>query len=176
MTLQEVTDVASILIGKQVDTALAKIYLAEGLRLMIAKYDTVCPVKCINIVCDDEQISHPMPKHRGIYKIYRDKQRYFEYECDENGLRFSHKGNYLVYYYSVFSGELSPEESIPVAPEYDSELCKYVAFSVLRVDDPSNRLADSLIEEFYENCSAIHQSMARRQRPKPSPIQKPRWR
>ena len=176
MTLQEVTDVASILIGKQVDIALAKIYLTEGLRLLIAKYETACPIKCLSVECTEKNTPYPMPGHRGVYKIYRDKQRYFDYQCDERGLSFQHDGSYLVYYYSVFSGEFSEEESVPVAPEYDSELCKYVAFSVLRADDPSNRLADSLIEEFYENCAAIHHSLAKRQRTKPVPIRKPQWR
>ena len=176
MTLQEVTDVASVLVGKQVDTALAKHYLYEGLRLMIAKYDTACPVKCLRIQCSEENTVLPMPKHRGIYKIYRNKQRYYEYQCDEEGILFSDTGEYLVYYYSVFSGEVAFSEPIPIAPEYDSELCKYVAFSVLRQDDPSNRLTDSLIEEFYENCAAIHRSIRSRHRRNPKPIGKPSWR
>ena len=176
MTLQEVTDVASILIGKQVDISLAKIYLTEGLRLMFAKYDTACPIKCLSVECAETDTPYPLPKHRGIYKIYRDKHRYFDYQCDERGLSFSEPGSYLVYYYSVFSGELAVEESIPVAPEYDSELCKYVAFSVLRADDPANRLADTLIEEFHGNCTAIHESIAKRQRKRPTPIETPGWR
>lgn len=176
MTLQEVADVASILVGKQIDTAQAKIYLTEGLRLLMAKYETVCPVKCIRIECQAVRTPYPIPKHRGIYKIYRDKQLYFDYQCDEEGLSFLDTGSYQVYYYSVFSGELSDREPIPAACEYDSELCKYVAFSYLRADDPSNRLCDQLIEEFYDNCGAIHKSIGSRRIKRRKPLETPRWR
>lgn len=176
MTLQEVTDVASILVGKQIDVALAKIYLTEGLRLVTTQYPTACPVKCIRIVCDEAEKIYPMPHHLGIYKIYRNKQLYMEYRLDDTGICFSHEGDYQVYYYSAFSGELSETESIPVAVEYDSELCKYVAFSVLRADDPSNRVADRLIDEFYDNCAAIHKSISARLKRKPKPLEAPEWR
>lgn len=176
MTLQEAANIASVLIGKQVDRALAKIYLQEGLRLLIARYPSICPVKCVHISCTEAEEFYPLPKNRGIYKVYRNKQRYTGYETDERGVSFFEPGDYQVYYYSVFSGELSAEEPIPSAPEYDSELCKYVALCVLRADDPSNRIADKLIEEFYENCAAIHKSISGRRTMKTEPLPACRWR
>lgn len=176
MTLQEVTDVASILVGKQIDVALAKIYLTEGLRLITTKYPTACPIKCVRLVCEEAEELCPLPGHQGVYKVYCNKQRYPDYSLENGGIRFSHPGEYQVYYYSSFSGELSQSESVPVATEYDSELCKYVAFSVLRADDPSNRVADRLIDEFYENCTAIHQSISGRWKRKPGILTTPRWR
>lgn len=176
MTLQEVTDVASILVGKQIDTALSKIYLTEGLRLVTTQYPTACPVKCIHMICDEAEAIYPMPNHLGVYKVYRNKQLYPEFRLEESGICFSHEGDYQVYYYSSFSGELSETEAVPVAVEYESELCKYVAFSVLRSDDPSNRVADKLIEEFYDNCSAIHKSILGRVKRHPKSLATPDWR
>ncbi|MBQ7951011.1 MAG: hypothetical protein IJ278_04760 [Clostridia bacterium] len=176
MTLKEIADVASVLIGKQIDTSLANIYLTEGLLLLTAQYPTACPVKCVRVIVSDPETPVSIPQNKGIYKIYREKSRYLEYHLDEIGLFVSHQGEYLVYYYQGFSGRLSENENIPVAPEYEGELCKYVAFSVLRSDDPSNRLADKLVEEFYDNCAAIHSSMTKKARRKPASIQAPKWR
>lgn len=176
MTLQEVTDVASVLIGKPVDTALANRYLNEGLRLLIARYPTACPVKCLRVLWQADGDPYPMPPHRGIYKIYRNKQLYQDYRLDEEGLFLNREGEYQVYYYSTPQGLVAEGEQIPSAPEYDSELCKYVAFSVLRSDDPSNRLADRLIEEFYDNCAAIHKSLQGRLKKPYSPFPTPTWR
>lgn len=176
ITLQEVANVASVLIGKPVDAALAKLYLTDGLRLVTTKYPTACPIRCTRVECSEENQAYSIPNHLGVYKVYRDKQRYFEYSVEQEGITFSHKGEYQVYYYSSFSGELSWEESIPIAAEYESELCKYVAFCVLRSDDPSNRVADRLVEEFYENCDAIHRSISGQFRRKSIPLQAPRWR
>ena len=89
MTLQEVTDVASVLVGKQIDTALSKIYLIEGLRLVTTRYPTACPVKCIRIACDVAQTIYQMPDHLGIYKVYRNLQRYQEYSLEESGICFA---------------------------------------------------------------------------------------
>ena len=85
MTLQEVTDVASVLIGKSVDTALANRFLNEGLRLLIARYPTACPIKCLRVLWQADTDPYPMPAHRGIYKIYRNKQLYGDYRLDEEG-------------------------------------------------------------------------------------------
>ncbi len=176
MTLQEVTDVASVLIGKSVDTALANRFLNEGLRLLIARYPTACPIKCLRVLWQADTDPYPMPPHRGIYKIYRNKQLYGDYRLDEEGLYLNREGEYQVFYYSAPQGLVAEGEPIPSAPEYDSELCKYVAFSVLRADDPSNRLADRLIEEFYDNCAAIHKSLQGRLRKPSAPLPTPTWR
>ena len=176
MTLKEITDVASVLIGKQVDTALANLYVTEGINLITTRYSTACPIKCITITCNNPKDPKYLPNNRGIYKIYRNKQLYADYRMDETGLFFSHEGEYTVYYYSAFFGKLSEAEPVPVSAEYEAELCKYVAFSVLRADDPSNRLADKLVEEFYDNCAAINQSILGRLRRKPLPILAPKWR
>ncbi len=176
MTLKEITDVASVLIGKQIDMPLANLYLTEGLLLLTAQYATACPIKCVRVMVKDEKEGVLIPQNKGIYKIYREKKRYLEYRLDETGLFVSQEGEYLVYYYQGFSGRLSENENIPVAPEYEGELCKYVAFSVLRSEDPSNRLADKLVEEFHDNCAAIHSSMTKKVRRKPTPIQAPKWR
>lgn len=176
MTVKEVCDVSSVLIGKQIDTALANLYLTEGISLMTTRYPTACPIKRVEISCKNPKESCELPHHRGVYKIYREKRRIFDYRLDETGLYFSLPGDYTVYYYSGFSGKLSEGESLPVSPEYEAELCKYVAFSVLRADDPSNRLADSLIEEFYDNCSAIHRSIQGRVKRRNRPIAAPSWR
>ena len=176
MTVKEITDVASVLIGKQIDTSLANLYVTEGLRLMTTRYPSACPIKCVQISHKNKKEPCVLPKHLGIYKIYREKKRYVDYRLDETGLFLSHEGDYTVYYYGAFSGKVAEGENIPVSPEYESELCKYVAFSVLRADDPSNRLADKLIEEFYDNCAAIHQSITGRVRRKLHPISAPKWR
>lgn len=176
MTLQEVTDVASVLIGKSVDTALANRFLNEGIRILIARYPTACPIKCLRVLWQADTDPYPMPSHRGIYKIYRNKQLYGDYRLDAEGLYLNREGEYQVYYYSAPQGLVTEGEQLPIASEYDSELCKYVAFSVLRTDDPSNRLADRLIEEFYDNCAAIHKSLQGRLKKPASPISAPTWR
>ncbi len=175
MTLQEVADVASVLVGKQVDLSLANLYLSEGLILTQAKYPTACPITCVTLETNDSHTRHPLPHNNGVYKVYFNKKRTFEYDVDEYGIRFFYPGEYQVYYYRTFTGKLSHEEPVPIAPEYEAELCKYVAFSVLRADDPSNRVADRLVEEFYDNCTAIHQSMSARGRNYRRPLAVPRW-
>lgn len=176
MTLQDVTNVASVLVGKPVDSPLANRFLNEGIRLLIARYPTACPIKCLRVLWQSDGDPYPMPAHRGIYKVYRNKQLYGDYRLDEEGLFLNREGEYQVYYYSAPQGFVAEGERIPTAPEYDSELCKYVAFSVLRSDDPTNRLADRLIEEFYDNCAAIHQSLQGRMRIPRSPLPTPKWR
>ncbi len=176
MVLQEVVDVASVLIGKPVDTALANRFLNEGIRLLIARYHTACPIRCLHILWQTDTDPYPMPPHRGIYKVYRNKQLYRDYQLDEEGLFLNREGEYQVFYYSTPKGLVAEGEKIPTAPEYDSELCKYVAFSVLRSDDPTNRLADRLIEEFYDNCAAIDQSLQGRMRKPNVPLPAPTWR
>lgn len=165
MTLKEVTDTASVLIGKKIDIALSSKIVWECMVNLTALFSSACKIAQTNIECTDLNTYYEIPDNCGIIKVMLSNFEYKSYEYNQLGIRFLDIGTYLIYYYDA--NILAPEENdeLPVNKRYHLEICKYLAFSILQISDPSSKVADNLIDEFFTNTKAINESLMKKKRP-----------
>ena len=164
MTLREVTDTASVLIGKKIDITTANKIVWECLTNLTALYSSACKIGHCDMNCIDLNTYFEVPSNCGIIRVIFESSEYKGYEYNELGIRFLDKGIFTIYYYDATIADIEESVELPINQRYHMEICKYLAFSILQIADPSSRVADKLIEEFFDNTKAIDKSMDKKKR------------
>lgn len=164
MTLKEITDTASIIINKRIDIAIASKIVWECMVNLTALYSSACKTSYIDIACIDSSSYYELPDNCGIIKVIYENEEYKGYEHNELGIRFLDIGTFKIYYYDATIPNIEEEIELPINKRYHMEIAKYLAFSILQIQDPSSRLADKLLEEFFINTKEIDKSLNKRKK------------
>jgi hypothetical protein len=159
MTLREVTDTASIIINKRIDAVIASKIVWECMVNLTALYSSACKISNTNISCTDSSTYYELPDNCGIIKVMFENKDYKGYEYNELGIRFLDIGEYKIYYYDATIPNIEEGTELSINKRYHMEIAKYLAFSILQIQDPSSRLADKLLEEFFINTKEIDKSL-----------------
>jgi hypothetical protein len=131
---------------------------------LTALYRSACKIGHIDIECADLNTYFEIPQNCGIIKIIFEGTEYKGYEYGELGIRFLDKGIFTIYYYDATIPNIEESVELPINKRYHMEICKYLAFSILQIADPSSKIANKLIEEFFENTRAIDKSLDKKKR------------
>ena len=156
MTINEINESASLLIGKPIDGEFAKNIIFECVNIITSLFEHSCPVRSVEIECEDEAVTYPVPKNRGIYKVLEDGKVFKEFEFSVLGIKFYSAGIYQVYYFDsdICCGDVNSELSINA--EFHPEIIKYLAYKALQMKDPSSRILENLLNEFFTNIKVIN--------------------
>lgn len=183
MNCTEIKEYAIVKIENDIDIVYAIRYINEAIQKISARFKKSSGVSATTqIVCDDINVEYELPTTRllqisRVYYIDLDNDLdYRQYSINGNKLKFSDKGTFRVKYLRRSDNCINESESPEVNELYHIPISLYVAAQELLRERKFTDQAQSLLNEFEQDCAIVHNSLTTNTKQRLGVIKARKWR